>query len=347
MLKQLKQINISKSSAVNKIATKILKYIFIHQYIRLTRLFNCCIQQSIFPDLWKIAFVTPLKKEGFVNNVSDLRPISILPLPAKILEKLLHSQLLNHFEINELLVDNQGGFRPGYSTNTVIAKFIDDVYISFNEHKINQSIFIDFSKAFDTIDHSILIKKIEKYLIDRSAINLIQNCLQNRKLCVNINDKVSNLRSLTHGVPQGSVLGPLLFLIYINDMSQIFPDAKVYQYADDTVISISTDTQIKAMERMGQDLKSLETWCNMNKLTINTKKTKIMYFCTTNKTKQLTPNHNNYLYGNLLQIVDSYKYLGVILDTNLNFKDRQRWFGPDKPLVYVFVDSFITTWSIL
>ena len=223
-------------------------------------------------------------------------------------------------ENSNLLFENQGGFRPGFSTNTVIAKFIDDIYVSINEHKINKSIFIDFSKAFDTIDHFILLKKLERYFIDTPAINLIQNYLKNRKQCVAVNDRVSKLKNLSYGVPQGSVLGPLLFLIYINDMSLIFPEAKIYQYADDTVISVSADTQLEAKDQMDHDLKNLEIWCNMNKLTINTKKTKIMYFCTTNKTKQLTPDNNNYLYGNVLQKVDSYKYLGVILDTNLNFK---------------------------
>ena len=320
VLKQLKQINISKSSAVNKLSTKILKIIFIHQHVRLTKIFNCCIRKSIFPEAWKVATVTPLKKEGFTNNVSDLRPISILPLPAKILEKLLHNQLLHHLENNKLLYEKQGGFRPGFSTNTVIANFIDDIYTSFNEHKINQSIFIDFSKAFDTIDHLILLKKLELHFIDTPAINLIRNYLHNRKQCVAANDKVSKFKKVTCGVPQGSVLGPLLFLIYINDMSLMFPDAKVYQYADDTVISISADTQQNASVQMDLELKNLEHWCNMNKLTINTKKTKIMYFCTTNKITQLTPDCNNFLYGTLLHKVDSYKYLGVILDTTLNFK---------------------------
>ena len=192
--------------------------------------------------------------------------------------------------------------------------------ISINDHKITQSIFIDFSKAFDTIDHSILLRKLQQYFIDIPAINLIQNYLKNRKQCVIVNDKTSEFKSLSYGVPQGSVLGPQLFLIYINDMPLIFPDTKIYQYADDTVINISANTQLEAQHLMKKDLENLEQWCNMNKLTINTKKTKIMYFGATNKTKQLTSNYKNYLYGHELQRVESYKYLGVILDTNLNFK---------------------------
>ena len=320
VLAELNKIDITKSSALDQISTRVIKTFLKHQYIRFTKLLNLCINTETFPDAWKIATVTPIKKEGFANNVSDLRPISILPLPAKILEKLLHKQLIEYMDSNKLLSDNQGGFRNGYSTNTIVAKFVDDVYTAINNRQISQSIFIDFSKAFDTIDHNILIKKLELNSLCPNAINLLKNYLTNRKQCVQVNGLISRYRNLQCGVPQGSVLGPLLFLIYINDMSQYFSNLKIYQYADDTVLSVSAETQVETNAIINDNLRTLEHWCNINRLTINTKKTKIMYFGATNKLKELTANFSNHLYDQNLMKVESYKYLGVILDSHLKFR---------------------------
>ena len=138
--------------------------------------------------------VTPLKKDGFINNVTDLRPISILPLPAKILEKLIHSQLMEFLNTKDLLSKEQGGFRPGFLTNSTVALLVDDVYTSMNNQQIMQSIFIDFSKAFDTIDHSILLRKLQNNYLYPNSIALIKKYLTNRKQQVIVNDKVSGLR---------------------------------------------------------------------------------------------------------------------------------------------------------
>ena len=129
-------------------------------------------------------------------------------------------------------------------------------------------------------------------------------------------------QNIVCGVPQGSVLGPLLFLIYINDIATFFQDLKIYQYADDTVISVTADNPLQSNEIIASNLMNLEQWCNLNKLTINTKKTKIMYFGTTNKLKQFVHFPKTYLYGNELMRVDHYKYLGTTLDCNLNFKSH-------------------------
>ena len=251
VLLELKKINITKSSAINEISTKVIKFFLIHQHHRFTKLLNCCINTEIFPDAWKIASVTPIKKEGFANDVSDLRPISRLPLPSKILEKLLHKQLIKFLDNNNLLSDNQGGFRNGYSTNSIVANFVD-IYTAINQRHITHSVFIDFSKAFYTIDHSILIKKLKFNYLCPNAVNLLKNYLTNRKQCVRVNGLTSRYRNLSCGVPQGSV------------MSQYFSNIKIYQYADDTVLSVSAETQMETNLIINDNLKTFEHWCNIN-----------------------------------------------------------------------------------
>ena len=143
VLEQITKINIAKPSSIELLSTKLLKDIFLHTNNYLTILFNKCLQLNIFPDKWKEATVTPLKKEGFTNNVSGLRPISVLPLPGKIFEKLIHNQLYTYINNGKLISEFQGGFRPNYSTNSTIAQFTDYIYTNINQHKLTHSIFID------------------------------------------------------------------------------------------------------------------------------------------------------------------------------------------------------------
>ena len=227
------------------------------------------------PESWKYAKVTPIPKGGNSQLVSNYRPISLLPLLSKMMEKIVHRRLYQHLTDNNLLDARQGGFRPGHSTSQTCAYFTEDLYTAINNKMITIAVYIDAMKAFDTVNHQILIKKLTKLGISGILLKWLRNYLTNKKQCTIANGKTSEYRNINCGVPQGSVLGPLLFLVYINDISSSILNSKISMYADDTVVYISHSDLEIAIALIQSDLSNLYTWCNRNKLTINCKKTNI------------------------------------------------------------------------
>ena len=203
-----------------------------------------------------------------------LRPISLLPLPSKLIEKIVHDRIYTFCNDNNLINKKQGGFRPKHSTISTTAFYINDLYQAMNNNQITISVYIDAMKAFDTVDHDILLKKIKCFGITGKCFNWVENYLKNRKQCTVANDTVSNLADITYGVPQGSVCGPLLFLLYINDISYCLEKCKVSLYADDTVLYYTSDCINDVLRTVQQDLNSLSEWCCKNKITVNCKKNK-------------------------------------------------------------------------
>ena len=209
---------------------------------------------SEVPDIWKVARVTPIPKAGNSNNVSNFRPISLLPLPSKLIEKIVHNRIYTHCNNNNRLDKKQGGFRPNHSTVSTTALYINDIYEAMNNDELTISVYIDAMKAFDTVNHNILIKKLEYFGIIGKNKSWVENYLTNRKQCTIANDKVSNEQLITYGVPQGSVCGPLLFLLYINGISKVLKKCKVSLYADDTVLYLSAPNVENAIPAIQEDL---------------------------------------------------------------------------------------------
>ena len=317
VIKLCKEININKSSAIENISSKVLKLALIKFSKQFTYIINLTFQNSTIPELWKIASVTPLFKSGNVSKCNNYRPISQLPLPGKIVEKIVHQRMSTFFEINKILNENQGGFRKNQSTTNTSAKFLDTIYNSINTKNISIATYIDFSKAFDTVSHDILIKKLKLYGIKHKNLEWIQNYLNKRKQKTIFNNASSELNDITVGVPQGSVLGPLLFLVYINDLCDVLETSHSFLYADDTVLVSSASDYIIAHRDMQHDLDNITNWCKSNKLTLNISKTKCMLLGSKHKIRK-TRHFPLHIDNIPLDYVLFYKYLGITTDQSLN-----------------------------
>ena len=325
IIKLCREININKSSCIEHLSSEILRDAFLAVPEILMELFNLSFELSEIPKEWKIAKVTPLPKSGNSKNVSNLRPISLLPLPSKMIEKIVHNRIYTHCNNNNLLDPKQGGFRPGHSTVSTTAFYINDIYEAMNRRESTLSVYIDAMKAFDTVNHQILLKKIEYFGIIGNNAKWIKNYLHDRKQCTYAKSVLSNEEIITCGVPQGSVCGPLLFLLYINDISKVLKKCKVSLYADDTVLYLSGKNLDEVVTIIQDDLVLLSNWCSKNRLTINCKKTKYcIYGMRSIVKKSKTQDTILSLNNTILEKVCSYKYLGFILDDQLNFNKHTK-----------------------
>ena len=185
------------------------------------------------------------------------------------MEKVLHKQLLQYLLNQNLLSENQDGFRPGHSTIDSIEKLTNYIYTALNKQYCTTAIFLDFKKAFDTLNHKILATKLTNIGLDLSAVNLIENYLKNRNQRTKANGILSNPHHISCGVPQGSVLGPLLFLVYINDMSKVLKVLECQHYADDTVVYLSHKPDVNVNKKINKDLNHTKEWCIRNKLSLD------------------------------------------------------------------------------
>ena len=224
-----------KSSGFDCISNNILKSsnIIISPYLEV--LFNSCIYHGIFPDVFKIAQVIPLFKGGDKENCNNYRPISLLPAIGKLLEKLLFVRLTNHLNSYDILSKHQYGFRQNHSTELAVNDIHEKLLHNLDKGLNSCTVFLDLAKAFDSVDHSILIRKLCKYGVRGIALQLFASYLSNRCQFVKTNGVKSSLQYISYGVPQGSILGPLLFLIFINDLPEA-TNLYVKLFADDTFL---------------------------------------------------------------------------------------------------------------
>ena len=271
ILRTCNEINVNKSSSIKNVSSRIIKDAFLCIPDVVLHLIQVAFDIGIFPDEWKIANVTPLQKGGDKTSVTNQRPVSLLPLPSKIIERILHDRIMFHLERNNLLEINQGGFRKKHSTMDTISKFTNDIFNGLNNREMTTAVFIDLAKAFDTVNHEILLKKLKYIGIKGNLLKLLKNYLCNRKQTTTVNSNISGYRDITCGVPQGSILGPLLFLMYVNDLSSVLRYCKYQLYADDTVIYHTNHDVNISKENLEKDLKKFIIWCNGNALTVNIK----------------------------------------------------------------------------
>ena len=300
------------------ISTLVLKDNTIKLSEILTSLLNSCISNGYFPNELKIGCITPLYKNGSKCDIKNYRPVCSLSPFSKIFERLIYNRMIDFIDKNNILSTNQFGFRKGLSTESAIIQFIDKVHNGLSKRQHTIAVFMDLSKAFDVLDHNILSKKLEHYGFRGKFLELLMSFISNRNYFVSANGFKSNTKTVNIGVPQGSTLGPLLFLIYVNDMCNSSSILNFTQFADDTTITHSGTNLNILTNELEKELEKVLDWLLANKLIINLTKTHSMLF-----TNKITDRKINLRVKNTtLEQKSECRFLGVIVDENINWKSH-------------------------
>ena len=311
IIKSMKNVG----SGFDNINARIFKLTYTSILNALVHLINVCICQGTFPKPFKIAIIKPVHKAGDKTLLNNYRPISILPYLSKILEKIIYIRLMTHFNDNNILCDNQFGFRNGHSTYMPILLLQDQVTKGFEQNLISCGIFLDLKKAFDTVDHDILCKKIQAYGITGNFLSMIHSYLSDRYQCVKFKDNISSLKEVSVGVPQGSILGPLLFIIFINDFPYISNKFTPLLYADDTTLVFQAKSSSELQSKLNEELPKICKWLQANKLCLNTNKTYYQIFNNTKSDVKLEIRMNE----TIIRETQTVKYLGILIDNDLKW----------------------------
>ena len=313
----IKNLPNTSSAGPDEIPTCVIKA--ASPYIRniLAHLINLIMETGVFPDSMKQARVVPIYKSGEKDLVANYRPISILNTFSKIIEKVILTRLSNFFETHNILSNKQFGFRARHSTYMPLVLFIDKISQNKEKSRVSIAVYLDLMKAFDTINHQILLKKLNHYGIRGLPLSLIDNYLKNRSQYVIFDNVMSDTLPITTGVPQGSILGPLLFLIYINDFVNVSKIGDVFLFADDTNALYSGCNIENLIHDVNADLSLISRWCDINKLSINKNKTKAMIFGVHAKE---TVIHDIMIDGVKIEFVTQCTFLGVEIDSKLTWK---------------------------
>ena len=322
ILKLVEGICVGKSSGIPGLSSKVLKDAFLLLYPQLTHIYNCSLQAGRFPEAWGCASVIPIPKQGDLSSISNWRPISLLPLPGKLLEKIVHKIIMSHLEANHVLTNAQFGFRPGRGTSDAVFSLSKVLYEARDRSETCGACYIDFSKAFDSIHHSKLISEFHKISPGDWLTKWVASYLSNRKQATFLNGETSPTANINYGVPQGSILGPLLFIIFANSVTRVVKKCYVSMYADDMVL-VGKGTSIVAASNLQEDVTSVCQWCNDMGLSLNAKKTQVVWYGSESKINE-GKRHTIKANGVPLKTVDSYCYLGVTIDGLLSFREHMK-----------------------
>ena len=292
----------------------------VYDYITpLTYLINSSIKQGIFPNELKIAKVFPIFKAGDEQLITNYRPISVLNFFSKIFEKVVANYIVDFLESNNILYEHQYGFRKGHSTNHAVITLVERMAKALDTGKIVVGVYLDIRKAFDAIDHHILLRKLYSLGIRGNLYTWIMSYLTNRSQFVMYNNSKSETKFITHGVPQGSILGPLFFIVFMNDFSRASNILFSILFADDTTVIIEGQNYNNLILTLNTELNKLDVWLQANKLTLNTDKTHYMVF---HRARIKSKTGKISIRNNAIDEVKSTKFLGVIIDDKLKWTEH-------------------------
>ena len=286
----------------------------------LTFIFNLIINTRTFPSSWKLATVTPLFKSGSVGDPNNYRPISVLSTIGKLLERCIHTQTYDYLTRYNLLNGRQSGIHKGHSTDTCVIDMLDNIYQEVDGGGVCGVLFVDLSKASDTVNHSILVHKLKRLSFRESVCSWFSSYFGSRFQHTRVGSILSSPRQMNSGVPQGSILGPLLFICYINDLPSNTEHSLTFLYTDDTTLLVKGKKVNEIEAKLTSDLHNINNWFRANQLALNSSKTKCMLFSSNRfQSRDIPLNIAHPDESGTIEQCTSFKYLGLSLDPNLNF----------------------------
>ena len=321
--KLISKMDSKKSVGLDSVNVQLLKLSLPYIVEPLTYVYNLCIQKSCFPSGFKTAKVIPIPKTKDISNCpSDYRPISILSALSKPLERHIHKHMLKFFENFGLFHSYQSGFRENHSCQTAVTRLTDTWLSALNERQMVGTVFLDLSKAFDLVNHIILMKKLSVYNVGESALLLLKSYLTGRKQCVQLNGTSSCKKPVSCGVPQGSILGPLLFCIFINDLPLCISSTLVQcdMFADDDTLHTPGENVQKIQHELQLSLNDVSDWCNNNLMVLNPSKSKCMLIATRQKHQRNLPALDLNVNSKPVKQVSEHRLLGVTVDEQLKWQ---------------------------
>ena len=284
----------------------------------LTHLINLSLTNGYFPDPLKLANVIPIYKACEKMMVNNYRPISLLSIVSKVFEKVFYSRLYNFLKAQKILYKHQFGFREKHSTYMALLVLMDKIINAIEDNKFTIGIFLDFSKAFDTVNHEILLRKLDVYGVRGVANDWVRSYLSNRKQFVTVNGVKSKTMTIECGVPQGSILGPLLFLVYINDLATISTSMEMIMFADDSNFFATGENIEELTEKINLEINNITDWLQANRLSLNIKKTNFMVFSP--RPRQNIPKITIKISNQTISQIEECRFLGVMIDNKLSWK---------------------------
>lgn len=316
----IRQLPSQKAPGIDKIQNIILKNVGKKVIVQITYIINACIKLAHFPKQWKTGRIIPILKPGKKKSEpSSYRPISLLPTMAKLTEKIILQRLNKYEKNNKIIIDNQFGFREKHNTVQQIARIANDTITNFNKNNVTVLLLLDIEKAFDRVWTDGVLHKMIKYKYPSTIVKLINSYLRNRKLTVAVNDINSTKRKIRAGVPQGSVLGPKLFNIYLNDIP-LFQKTQTALFADDTAIYSHSFSAIVAAKQIQIHLNILEKYYTKWKVSLNVAKTEVIVLA--RKCQNLRIIQPIKVYEQKIEPTTLVKYLGVYMDAKLQYKEH-------------------------